>query len=253
MTNNNELQNACLFEGMVSISAVLNSELNARKILKVLFDESKVKSKKRQLDYLQAMAQKHSFSIEYISADELDKITSGQTHGGVAAYCTQREIPTLTPDDICTDGFYVYIDGIEDPYNFGYTLRSVYASGADGAILSPRNWMNAAETVCKSSAGASERLPLFIACDGICEAFKAKKYKIVCAGIRDSVSAYDADLKKPVLLIVGGEKRGISASVLEKADSIVRLEYGRDFMQSLSAASAATVLSFEVLRQNRKS
>lgn len=251
MTDNKEFESACLFEGMVSISAVLNSELKARRILKVLFDEGKKKSKKRRLDYLSLMAQKHGFIIEYTTAEHLDAITQGNTHGGVAAYCTQREIPVLTEKDIVPNGFYVYIDGVEDPYNFGYTLRSVYAAGADGAILSPRNWMNAAETVCRSSAGASERLPLFTACDELCDVFKKKKYKIVCAGIRDSVSAYDADLSKPILLIVGGEKRGISACVLEKADVIVRLEYGRDFMQSLSAASAATVLSFEVLRQNR--
>jgi 23S rRNA (guanosine2251-2'-O)-methyltransferase len=81
--------------------------------------------------------------------------------------------------------------------------------------------------------------------------FKEKGYKIVCAGIRDSVSAYDADLKKPVLLIVGGEKRGISSSLLQNADTVVRLDYGREFMQSLSAASAAGILAFEVLRQNR--
>ena len=93
-------------------------------------------------------------------------------------------------------------------------------------------------------------MPLFTSCDEMYDMFKEKKYKIVCAGIRKSVSAYDADLKKPLLLVVGGEKRGISSSVLQKADSIVRLEYGREFMQSLSASSAATVLAFEVLRQN---
>ena len=81
--------------------------------------------------------------------------------------------------------------------------------------------------------------------------FKKYGYKVVCAGIRDSVSAFDADLKKPVFLIVGGEKRGISAKVLAKADTVVRLDYGRDFAGSLSAASAASVLAYEILRQNR--
>ena len=67
----------------------------------------------------------------------------------------------------------------------------------------------------------------------------------------NSVSVYESDLKKPLLLIVGGEKRGITRELLDRCDQIVRLDYGRDFDAALSAASAATVLAFEVLRQNR--
>ena len=37
-----------IFEGMVSVSAVINSELKCRKITKVLFDRDKIKSKKKQ-------------------------------------------------------------------------------------------------------------------------------------------------------------------------------------------------------------
>jgi 23S rRNA (guanosine2251-2'-O)-methyltransferase len=57
-------------------------------------------------------------------------------------------------------------------------------------------------------------------------------------------------MNRPLLLVVGGEKRGISRAVLDQADQVVRIDYGRDFRGSLSAASAATVLGFEVLRQN---
>jgi 23S rRNA (guanosine2251-2'-O)-methyltransferase len=82
--------------------------------------------------------------------------------------------------------------------------------------------------------------------------FKSKGYKIVCSGIRDSVSMYDADMKKPIFLIVGGEKRGISSSVEKQADVIARVEYGREFRGSLSTASAATVMVYEIYRQNRE-
>ena len=82
------------------------------------------------------------------------------------------------------------------------------------------------------------------------QAFKQAGYRIVCAGIRDSVNIYQANLKKPLLLVIGGEKRGISRSVLDQADQIVRIDYGRNFNGSLTAASAATVIAFEVLHQN---
>lgn len=239
-----------VFEGMTSISAVING--GYRNIEHVYIDKEKAASKKRQIDFLTHRSREMGFSIEYTSADEIEEMTTGNSHGGIIATCSDREIPELSELSPKDDGFYVMIDGIEDPYNFGYALRTIYAAGADGIILTPRNWMAAAGVVCRSSAGASELLPLYISeSDESCDFFKKYGYKVVCAGIRDSVSAFDADLKKPVFLIVGGEKRGISAKVLSKADTVVRLDYGRDFAKSLSAASAASVLAYEILRQNR--
>ena len=118
--------------------------------------------------------------------------------------------------------------------------------------MGERNWMQAAGVVARASAGASEALPVFSG--SVLESVKLCRslgYKIVCAGIRDATGLYDADLKKPLLLIVGGEKRGISAEVMALADQTVRIDYGRQFRGSLSAAGAATVLGFEILRQNR--
>ena len=120
-------------------------------------------------------------------------------------------------------------------------------AGADGVLLAPQNRLCVPGIVAKSSAGCSELLDIRV-CDieDAVKQFKHAGYKVVCAGIRDSVSIYQADLKKPLLLIVGGEKRGISRAVLDAADQVVRIDYGRTFNGSLSAASAATVIAFEV-------
>jgi glycine/serine hydroxymethyltransferase len=90
-----------------------------------------------------------------------------------------------------------------------------------------------------------------LAKERLLDIFKAKNYNVASAGIRNSVSLYDADLKKPLLLVIGGEKRGISSDVLAKSDMIVRIDYGKTFRGSLTASSAATVLAFEVYRQNK--
>jgi 23S rRNA (guanosine2251-2'-O)-methyltransferase len=148
---------------------------------------------------------------------------------------------------------YYYLEGVEDPYNFGYAVRSLYASGADGLVVPPRNWMGAAGVVARSSAGASELLPLFV-CEvtGAISLFHDRGYSVVCAGIRDSVSIFETELKKPLLVILGGEKRGISQAALSLADTVVRIDYGTEFRGSLSTAAAAAVFGFEILRQNQK-
>lgn len=243
-----------VFEGMTSISAVINSpSSNGRKIRKVLYDASKERSKAKELAFLRHKAAELDFELEAVTDEEIDSLTIGSSHGGIIALCGARVIPSFSSSvaDVKPDGFYVMIEGIEDPYNFGYALRSLYAAGADGVILSPRNWMGAAGVVARASAGASEMIPMYVDDDSSCvEIFKGLGYKVICAGIRNSVSIYDADMKKPVFLIIGGEKRGISSSLLEKADSIVRIDYASGFRGSLSAASSAAIIGFEVMHQN---
>ena len=244
-----------LFEGMTSLRAVLFAMENGvsdRRVLRVLLDRSRAAKKAPEYAFVRAMSGKYGFAVTEADADEIDALAVGTSHGGVVFRCSERTLPALTADAVAPGGFYVMLEGIEDPYNFGYAIRSIYAAGADALVLSPRNWLTAAGVVCRSSAGASERMPAFVS-DG-CEAvdvFRAAGYKCVAAGIRDSVSAFDAELKKPLFLAVGGEKRGLSAALLAKCDEIVRLDYGRDFPGSLSAASAASILAYEVLRQNR--
>ncbi len=242
-----------IFEGMTSISALLNSTCgNHRKIEKIWIDRSRREAKTRELSFLTAKSKELGFSIEYVDAEELENMTVGNTHGGIIAFCTDRPLPTLTAADILPNSFYVCLDGIEDPYNFGYTLRSLYAAGISGVVLPPRNWMSAAGVVARASAGASELLPIYTAdADEIPVLFHKANYRILCAGIRDSVSLYESEFTYPILLIVGGEKRGISRKLLDAADTVVRIDYGRAFRGSLSTASAATVMAFEIYRQNR--
>ncbi|MBE6541707.1 MAG: RNA methyltransferase [Ruminococcaceae bacterium] len=245
-----------LFEGMTSIRSVIHANENGtsdRRIKRIIVDRDKLKSRAKELGWLKYKSGEMGFTIEHVSSDEIDSITTGNSHGGIIAECSERTIPSLEEAEIKPNGFYVMIEGIEDPYNFGYAMRSLYACGADGIVLSPRNWMSAAGVVCRSSAGASELLPIY-ECDPImaAEIFKRNGYRVLCAGIRDSVSSFDCDMRYPVFLIVGGEKRGISGALLDTADEIVRIDYAADFGGSLSAASAASMLGYEVMRQNRK-
>ena len=248
-----KFKESSILEGMTSISALLASgEENDRRILKVLIDKSKRKSKAAQIGFLTAKSHELGFPVEFTDTEEISALALGSTHGGILALCTERTLPALTREAILPNGFYVYLDGIEDPYNFGYTLRSLYAAGVTGVILPPRNWMSAAGVVARASAGASERMPMYVSeGETALDLFHAAEYTVLCAGIRDSVSIYEEHFSYPLLLVVGGEKRGISASLLARADHIVRIDYGREFQGSLSAASAATVMAFELLRQNR--
>lgn len=247
-------QNSNIMEGMISFRAVIRGIENGvsdRKIEKVIFDTAKKKNLKGHLSYIRAMSAKYHFEIEEVSKEEIESLAIGSSHGGILTFTSDRSLPTLC-EIPQKDGFYVLLNGIEDPYNFGYALRSLYAAGVDGIIVGKRNWMTAAGVVCRASAGASEEMPVYV-CESETEAasfFQKNGYRLVAADLENSTPMTQANLKKPLLLAVGGEKRGIASELLAMADEIVRIEYGREFKESLSAASAASILSFFVLAQN---
>ncbi len=240
-----------LFEGMVSLRTVL-SDGAKRQIKTVFIDEAKTKKKAKELSYIKAKSYELGYNIEYLPTEKFEEMVTGTSHGGIAALCTERVIPSLSKKNIKSKGFYVMVEGIEDPYNFGYALRSLYAAGVDGIILTERNWMSAAGTVCRASAGASELFDVYVSTpEDAVITFKNAGYSVVGADIANSSSVYESELKYPLFLIVGGEKRGISAAILERCDKIVRLDYGRECPFALSAASAASILGFEIMRQNK--
>lgn len=254
---NEKFRENTVLEGMTSIRALIDSRrdpdiLNDRPIERIIFDEERLKKIGKDIGWLRAVEKEYSFPVLPAPRAEIDSLATGTTHGGIVAVCGRRTLPPLAQNHIRPDGFYAMLEGIEDPYNFGYALRSLYACGLLGVILSERNWMSAAGVVARASAGASERLSLFTsdACTAA-SLFRNAGYRVIAADADTDISLPCADMKKPVFLLIGGEKRGLSKAISEMADLTVRIPYGRRFDAALSAASAATILGYEVLRQNQ--
>lgn len=244
-----------VFEGMTSISALIKAIRqgnNDRKINKILFDRAKIKSKRPELSFLNTVSSELGFEVELCDSETISHFTVGNTHGGIIALCTDRIIQNLSADKIDPNGIYFMLEGVEDPYNFGNAIRSLYASGVNGIIVTERNWLGAAGVVSRASAGTSELIDIYKVsdCADAVLIFKQLGYTVACAGIRDSVDLFETDLDKPLFMIIGGEKRGISRTVLDMADKIVRINYGRSFNGSLSASASAAVFAFEIFRKN---
>lgn len=143
------------------------------------------------------------------------------------------------------------LEGIEDPYNFGDIIRSVYAAGATGIIVPKRNWMSADAVVTRASAGASEFIKAAAVEDFVPFLKEAKRrgISVVAADRKDAADMYSADLSGALVLAVGGSYRGLSKPVFDEAETKIFIPYGNAFRNSLSAAGAAAAISFEILRQ----
>lgn len=240
-------ENAWL-EGYISVRAAL--EGGRRAIHRLQIRAEKQDGQTRQLE---EMARKAQIPTERLSAEAIEAQAGGKTHGGVLAEVGPYQFAAL--EDLAKDSpapFLAMIDGVEDPFNFGSSVRALYAAGADGLVLRPRNWLSAAGIVARASAGASEQIPTALAetASEAADFFKQRGLAIACAtDERGSVSLYDTDLTIPLFLLIGGEKRGITRSFLDQADLKLRIPYGRPMPHSLGTASATAVIAFEIMRQ----
>ena len=238
-------------EGAISLNAVYES--GSRQVEKVFVLRGKDLGD-RKYRRLNANIQKNKTPVEYCGEDFFSLNAIGTTHGGIMARVGERKMSELGELLEASKGFIVILEGIEDPYNFGYSIRSLYAAGADSLILTPRNWMSAAGVCIRASAGTSEKINC-----AVCEDYallkrlaKDKGYTFYCAvePCEDSVPVYRADFKKPLILVIGGEKRGISASLMECCDQKITIEYADNgFSDALTTAAASAVIGFEILHK----
>ncbi len=235
-----------IIEGNVSVKAAILG--GKRKVNTVFLDKDK---HDRDIHFIERRAEEAGIAVIKKTRKEIDEMAEGRTHGGVIAEAEGRTYQALE-ECISDNAFLVLLEGVEDPFNLGYIMRSLYSAGCDGLIIRPRSWENAESVILKASAGASEYLNVIMEepVDAV-EACKARGIYVYAAMRRDADEYYDADFTKPVLICIGGEMRGLSSAVLKKADRNIYIPYANDFRNALNASAAGAVLAFEVFRQRR--
>ncbi|MEG0823694.1 MAG: RNA methyltransferase [Erysipelotrichaceae bacterium] len=234
-----------ILEGNISVKAAILS--NKRTIYKVLIDSSK---KDKDSNYILAKAYERNIEVIKTNREEIDLLAKGNTHGGLIAYV--GPISTYSINELNeTNKFVALIEGIEDPFNFAYILRSLYAAGVEGIIVSSRNWSNAATTLAKSSAGASEYINMYIyeSPNEVIAALKSCSLPLICAYRKDATSLFSYHFPTKCCIAIGGELRGLSKIFIEHSSTNIYIPYANDFRNALSGASASAVIAFEYFRQ----
>jgi 23S rRNA (guanosine2251-2'-O)-methyltransferase len=241
-----------VLEGRISVAAALRGGVRA--VHQVLA----IDPADRRLRDIRGLAGERD--IPFRGADEalVESLVAGHSHGGVIALVGPRTYAEL---DALIDGLesaplVAALDGVEDPFTYGQAVRALYAAGADGLVVRQRSWETAAGVVTRASAGASELLPTAVtpSLETLAGAARGAGLQVACAGGGpQAVDLDEVDLTVPTLLVIGGERRGISRSFLAGADVVVRIPYGRRHAPSLGTAAAAAVIAFEARRQRRTS
>lgn len=242
--------------GYISVYSALIAR--SREVHRVLLDRARFDkvmkdryhaAEKRQYSLLKKLCADRKTPVEFVSFDGAEY---GAECGGIAAEAGERIFST--EDEILSleAPYLAALDGIEDPYNFGQVLRSFYASGVDAVIVPKRNFFTASAIVARASAGASELLKICAVddmgdfCGRLADGGVSLYATAAESGARD---VFAEEYKRPLCVIFGGERRGISKKVKEKCAATLCITYPRDVGVSLSASSAAAVVAFEIGRR----
>jgi len=146
--------------------------------------------------------------------------------------------------------FLVILDQLQDPHNFGAIIRTAVGAGADAIIIPKNNSVKVTPTVIKVSAGTIFKIHIIQVTNIGRFIENIKNHGIWIFGAdMDGKKYYEADLKKPIAIVLGNEGSGIRKGVKEKCDAFVSIPM-KNNIDSLNVSVSAGIILFEVMRQN---
>lgn len=201
---------------------------------------------------LRARLQEGAAEFVECADDVLARISALDTHQGVAVLFEQRQ---WQAEDLLRGSLVplvVAAAGVRDPGNLGALLRTAEAAGATGFLCLQGGADPFRDKAVRGSMGSVFRLPVLArqpVADVVAFA-RAHKLQLAAADSAGGTEYTDADLRRPLLLVVGAEAEGLPPELLRAAD--LRLRIGLNArVESLNVAVAAGVLLFEARRQRR--
>ncbi|NGX40923.1 MAG: 23S rRNA (uridine(2479)-2'-O)-methyltransferase [Candidatus Anoxychlamydiales bacterium] len=146
----------------------------------------------------------------------------------------------------------VVLEGIEKPGNLGTILRTATAVKVDAVIITDPKTDIFNPNVVRASIGTLFTTPIYVSDNKSVIAFLNKnKINIVSASPHAKINYTDIDLKKPIALVFGTEKEGLSDTWMKNSKYLVKIPMYGD-IDSLNVAQSTTILLYEAIRQRRK-
>jgi 23S rRNA (guanosine2251-2'-O)-methyltransferase len=202
---------------------------------------------------LRDLCVRHHVRIQEVPIEKLNRLVRGNHQGAVAqiaeiAYVTLDEIRERIPDD--ETPLLVVFDGVTDVRNFGAIARSAECAGAHGLIAPLKNSAPVNAEAMRASAGALTCIPVCRvgSIRNTLKALQNEGYQVVAASEKSRKLLYDADLRRPTVIVMGSEETGISREVLKLCDEQLAIPL-IGHIESLNVSAAAAVMLFEVVRQ----
>ncbi len=214
--------------------------------------------KSKGVQGLLGLAKQKRIPIEYKEAKFFKSCLGDLVHQGVAA-----EVGDLAPANkeemlkraiqASESPLILALDGIVDPQNLGSLTRTARAMGVHGIVFPKVRAAPLSAATSKASAGAMEHM-LFAPVSNLVAALKQFKKSglwVVGAEAGANISINQADCGVGLVIVIGGEGKGIRPLVRKTCDYLVTIDQ-HEGVDSLNAAVAGAIVMYEIVRQRRK-
>ncbi|MGI8576581.1 MAG: 23S rRNA (guanosine(2251)-2'-O)-methyltransferase RlmB [Nocardioidaceae bacterium] len=228
--------------------------LEARVPVTTVYVAERTERDDRLRDVFKLAADRHIGVLE-VSRAELDRLTDGAVHQGVAmkipayVYADPHELVTAAQEAGGTP-LIVALDSVTDPRNLGAVVRSAGAFGADGVVVPERRAAGMTAGAWKSSAGAAARVPVARATNLTRQLQDYQRAGLTVVGLDTAGDVTISDLEAaadPLVLVVGSEGNGLSRLVRQTCDVLVCIPMASS-TESLNAGVAASIALYEIDR-----
>ena len=206
---------------------------------------------------LAALAEKQGVPVEEVKEEKLDDMSGGVVHQGIAAILKPYEYADL--DRVLADWegkspILILLDGLEDVRNLGAIVRTAECAGAAAVLLPKHKSPTVTAAAMKTAAGAFAYLPV---CQTgnirqTLEMLKEKGFWVVGADMDGESLYYEANLKGPLVIVMGAEGKGVSPLTRKMCDFCVRIPM-KGKVSSLNVSVAAALLIYEAAKQRDES
>lgn len=181
----------------------------------------------------------YTFPVEAISETELNKISALKTPNKVLAVVEMpatANIPTVLVD--CA----LYLDGIQDPGNFGAILRIADWFGIRHVFCSPETADLFNPKVIQATMGAFLRVSVQVIT--LAELLQHQPQIQVYGALLNGQDVFQIQFQKPTLIVIGNEGNGIAAGNLPLIQHPITISPGMGGgAESLNAAVATGIIA----------
>ncbi len=177
---------------------------------------------------------------------ELDRMADSSHHEGVCILTKPRK--WTTPAELAdllvrSKGLALALDRVRNPYNIGAILRTAAFFGVDAVLIAGA----LAPQAVRVAEGGAEHVLLSRTTDIVdtLGRLRAKGVRVVGTDSKADQDQKQANFSRPVVVVMGHEREGISDRMRAQCDQTVALR-GSGSIESLNVSVAAGVLIAEI-------
>ncbi|MFV0288126.1 MAG: 23S rRNA (guanosine(2251)-2'-O)-methyltransferase RlmB [Mycoplasmatales bacterium] len=185
----------------------------------------------------------------FVQRQYLDKLSDYQNHQGIIAISSPKELIELEQLIIKNqkekNPMILMLDEVQDPQNLGAIIRIADAFNINGIIINKRRSVQLTSTVAQVSTGAINYVDI-CRVNNLRQAIKDLKkqgYFFAFLDMEGEQEVNQADYNLPLVVIIGGEDKGVTASIKKECDFGITIKQS-GHVNSLNVASATSILCY---------